>query len=1149
MRCLNFCKFAFVCSASLLQAVGPWVLSCGEALAVLLLYLSMRPHRPFRFSYRYSIEDVVGMCIMRATILSAAYGWGEHSAGVPMQRSSNGSHTAYLWSASLLALLCFPYVVTKTVLFHFGADGVAAAFIFAITGAFAFFHVFAAKRAADYGRRTQQLGLSGFASSNWLGSDDDGSASGGWALLKPQPTMQYMAKTSSGGDTSPASGYGMLGLGVGSEFGGVHGGSSSDDDVAAESLADSDSRFVDVWGIKVHYKEVLPPGAPAATSSTNSSSSHHQHHRSSSSATLSQHEQQSVTTSAATPPSHHPHRYSGDADGRAGAAMGPFAGTACGAAGASSSLSTAVLLLHGFGGGVFAWRHVMESLAAQCNCRVIAFDRPGFGLTSRQHTPSSATTATAQQQQQRSSSNAKQRGGGGAASPPASASSSTATAAVAALSNSGGNSPYSPGSQAQLALDLCAQLGVRRVVLCAHADAAPVALHAAALAQAAAAAAVAYAAAAPASGSTPALRGVGSGGDFGGRAAGHSHSGSGDSGHAPASGGRGHSGSGDSSHAPPGGRGASAVHGHGHSQHSECGGGCANVGSPHGGGPFRHGSGDGPFGSPNSSSSDSGAYDVECGGGGGDGLVLATIRLAPVATGQRQGGHGGGAGSGGSGTGSAAGSGAGARRASWSEAPPAPYPPPRTPLAPGGGGGGAGGGLPRSPTKLMRSTLLPGAGGSGGSGGSGGEVLGFGSTTLGLHARQGSGNSAGLDSVAAAAAAAVGFAEPAATPQHAHHHHHHASDSSCASNGALVARGGDEGAPPPVLAAQQQYGGAGAQQPQQHAACGAAEPPAHAPSAAWPLLPAAVGAAAAAGFVTGGPGAPLVRHRCTPSGSGSGAFASLPPLPPGVGVGGVNGGVHGGGVHGGGGIGSAGAAAGGGGTPQAGSNAWGLPRGAAAHGSSASLLLERGGGGASPDGRGQTAATDYNAWPAVCALALLHPLLDDGAARASSSSLVSVARMLARSGLGWSAFGRWLLRPLLRAEVGEVANRRAWHRAERLTPEVLSLYKTPLRVDGWDSALVDMARLAGRSSGADAARPDLPTYLAAARQLPCLLLTGVHDAVVTPARSEALAQSLPHATLACVPDCGHLSHEEAPQLLLLQLAPFVRAVTQQLPPL
>ncbi|KAG5527488.1 hypothetical protein RHGRI_028400 [Rhododendron griersonianum] len=44
-----------------------------------------------------------------------------------------------------------------------------------------------------------------------------------------------------------------------------------------------------------------------------------------------------------------------------------------------------IVLVHGFGGGVFSWRHVMGVLARQVGCTVASFDRPSWGLTSRPH--------------------------------------------------------------------------------------------------------------------------------------------------------------------------------------------------------------------------------------------------------------------------------------------------------------------------------------------------------------------------------------------------------------------------------------------------------------------------------------------------------------------------------------------------------------------------------------------------------------------------------------------------------------------------------------------------------------------------------------------------------------------------------------------
>lgn len=43
----------------------------------------------------------------------------------------------------------------------------------------------------------------------------------------------------------------------------------------------------------------------------------------------------------------------------------------------------AIVLVHGFGGGVFSWRYVMSALARQVGLPVVAFDRPGWGLTTR----------------------------------------------------------------------------------------------------------------------------------------------------------------------------------------------------------------------------------------------------------------------------------------------------------------------------------------------------------------------------------------------------------------------------------------------------------------------------------------------------------------------------------------------------------------------------------------------------------------------------------------------------------------------------------------------------------------------------------------------------------------------------------------------
>lgn len=138
------------------------------------------------------------------------------------------------------------------------------------------------RRTAEWARRRYQMGLPGFGMP-WEESEES------WLLRRPgPPDLEDLTKTSDGGLPE-------------------HG-----EDLPAEMLADEDSKFVQLDGIKVHYKEVHPPVGMV------------------------------------------------HADGSGGG-------------------ETAVVLVHGFGGGAFSWRHVMEPLAMQCQCRVVAFDRPAFG--------------------------------------------------------------------------------------------------------------------------------------------------------------------------------------------------------------------------------------------------------------------------------------------------------------------------------------------------------------------------------------------------------------------------------------------------------------------------------------------------------------------------------------------------------------------------------------------------------------------------------------------------------------------------------------------------------------------------------------------------------------------------------------------------
>lgn len=133
-----------------------------------------------------------------------------------------------------------------------------------------------------------------------------------------------------------------------------------------------------------------------------------------------------------------------------------------------------------------------------------------------------------------------------------------------------------------------------------------------------------------------------------------------------------------------------------------------------------------------------------------------------------------------------------------------------------------------------------------------------------------------------------------------------------------------------------------------------------------------------------------------------------------------------------------------------------------------------------------------------------------------------------------TTLGMTMMRPLLRSEIGEVANRRAWHDRSKLTRSVLSLYQRPLCVEGWDRALLEAAR-----TRLGLTQRDISTLLAALVETPVLMVTGANDVVAPPRRAVAVATELRRCMLKLLPRCGHLPHEEAPEQLLEALVPFL----------
>lgn len=109
----------------------------------------------------------------------------------------------------------------------------------------------------------------------------------------------------------------------------------------------------------------------------------------------------------------------------------------------------------------------------------------------------------------------------------------------------------------------------------------------------------------------------------------------------------------------------------------------------------------------------------------------------------------------------------------------------------------------------------------------------------------------------------------------------------------------------------------------------------------------------------------------------------------------------------------------------------------------------------------------------------------------------------------------------------------AWHDPSRITPEILEGYRKPYLVNNWDRALWEMTA---------ASHPlDLAGRLDEL-QMPVLVITGDDDRIVPTADSLRLAEDIPGAQLAVIPESGHLPQEERPGLFMDEVEMFLAEI-------
>ena len=299
---------------------------------------------------------------------------------------------------------------------------------------YSWLHILTARATVAWARRRTLLGLGRFSSlgSPWAAAEE------AW-LLRNQghlgyDSSHYGTPLPDPDTLDPERGF--------IDDDGVHRGVSADEgagfsdsgDLSPEGLlADESSRFLEVGGLAIHYKVAWPEPSLHRHSSfagsrvTNSSSSSSRRGSSSSMASCCSGASSSSSTAVKDVAE------SSENEGAPGAEAGPGATgdtsdtevtpvpKQCGASPADAAPASqtdgqrrvtavaaggedgvnaevteagvtgvtqvtdggdeevGIVLVHGFGGGVFSWRHIMQPLADQCGVRVITFDRPGFG--------------------------------------------------------------------------------------------------------------------------------------------------------------------------------------------------------------------------------------------------------------------------------------------------------------------------------------------------------------------------------------------------------------------------------------------------------------------------------------------------------------------------------------------------------------------------------------------------------------------------------------------------------------------------------------------------------------------------------------------------------------------------------------------------
>ena len=108
-----------------------------------------------------------------------------------------------------------------------------------------------------------------------------------------------------------------------------------------------------------------------------------------------------------------------------------------------------------------------------------------------------------------------------------------------------------------------------------------------------------------------------------------------------------------------------------------------------------------------------------------------------------------------------------------------------------------------------------------------------------------------------------------------------------------------------------------------------------------------------------------------------------------------------------------------------------------------------------------------------------------------------------------------------------------WYNKERLQNDVLEAFRADLMTGDWSRAFWELF--------VETHHLHLDERLRTI-SMPSLVITGEHDVMVKKEESMRLAGELPGAELLVVPDCGHLPHEERPEVFVAAVKKFLKKV-------